>query len=74
MNQEMEGRFYRFEYWSDDCPEHPRGSQIMWHVSMAGAIAESAESMGRVGFPGGLGRHYDHVNVVPDGYVHEPVG
>ena len=45
MNQEMEGRFYRVEYWSDDCPKHPRGSQIMWHVSMAGAIAESAESM-----------------------------
>ena len=73
MNQEIEGRFYRVEYWTDDCPKHPVGEQVVWAHTMAGAIDESAESMGRVCFPRGLGRDYDYVNVIPDSYVHEPV-
>ena len=65
----LEGRYYRVEYWSDDCPRHPVGSQFMWNHTANAAKAASLDHMGEVCFPRGLGVDYDYINVVPAAYV-----
>jgi hypothetical protein len=63
------GRYYRIEYWSDDFPKEPLGTQFMWHHTANDAKNASLAHMGAVCFPGGLGVHYDYINVVPASYV-----
>jgi len=63
------GRYYRVEYWSDDSPGHPVGSQFIWHHTIEGARSASLNHMGEVCFPRGLGVDYHYVNVIPAAYV-----
>lgn len=65
----LPGRYYRIEYWSDDFPKEPVGSQFMWHHTANDAKSASLNHMGAVCFPRGLGIDYDYINVIPAAYV-----